>query len=114
MTYLLEEKLIPEQAGFRPGTSCTAQLLSLTQHIEDGFTKCLKTGAVFVDLTAAFDTVNHRILLKKLHHIANGNTFLNKMIQAIVSNHPFYVDRNGQKADGETKRMVCLKEVSLR
>ena len=33
---LLEQHLIKEQAGFRPGKSCTSQLLNLTQHIEDG------------------------------------------------------------------------------
>ena len=98
MTDLLEEKLIPEKAGFRPGKSCTRQLLNFTQHIKDGFTKCLKTGAVFVNLTAAFDTVNHRILLKNLHNITNGDTSLAKMIQEILSNRRFYVDLNGQKS----------------
>ena len=34
---LLEQHLIKEQAGFRPGKSCTSQLLNLTQHIEDGY-----------------------------------------------------------------------------
>ena len=36
---ITDEKLIPEQAGFRPGRSCTGQILKLTQHIEDGFEK---------------------------------------------------------------------------
>ena len=31
----IEEHLIKEQVGFRPGKSCTIQLLNLTQHIED-------------------------------------------------------------------------------
>ena len=31
----IEQHLIKEQAGFRPGKSCTNQLLNLTQHIED-------------------------------------------------------------------------------
>ena len=34
---IIEHVRIPEQAGFRPGKSCTAQVLNLTQHIEDGF-----------------------------------------------------------------------------
>ena len=33
----VEERLIEHQAGFRPGKSTTAQLLNLTQNIEDGF-----------------------------------------------------------------------------
>ena len=61
----VDAKLIPEQAGFRPGKSCTSQLLNLTEHIEDGYEKRLITGSVFVDLSAAYDTVNHRLLLSK-------------------------------------------------
>ena len=49
----VDAKLIPEQAGFRPGKSCTIELLNLTEHIEDGYEKRLITGAVFVDLSAA-------------------------------------------------------------
>ena len=49
----VDAKLIPEQARFRPGKSCTSQLLNLTEHIEDGYEKRLITGAVFVDLSDA-------------------------------------------------------------
>ena len=62
----VDAKLIPEHAGFRPGKSCTSQLLNLTEHIEDGYEKRLITGAVFVDLPAAYDTVNHRRLISKV------------------------------------------------
>jgi len=34
---VIEENLIKNQAGFRPGKSCTSQILNLTQNIEDGF-----------------------------------------------------------------------------
>ena len=61
-----EEHLIEHQAGFRPGKSTTAQLSNLTQHIEDGFQKKKIIGAVFVDLTVADDTVNHRRLITKV------------------------------------------------
>ena len=43
---IIDEKLIPEQAGFRPGRSCTGQILKLTQHIKDGFEKGMVTGAI--------------------------------------------------------------------
>ena len=62
----IEQHLIKEQAGFRPGRSCTSQLLNLTQHIEDGYQQNLITGSAFVDLFAAYDTVNHRLLIHKL------------------------------------------------
>jgi len=46
-----------DQAGCRPGRSTCEQVLALSTFIENGFQQKLKTGAVFVDLTAAFDTV---------------------------------------------------------
>ena len=65
ITSTVESHLIKEQPGFRPGKSCTSQLLNLTQHIEGGFQNSMITGAAFVDLSAAYDTVNHRILIQK-------------------------------------------------
>lgn len=60
------ESVPAEQAGFRPQRSCADQVLSLTTHIEAGFERQLKTTAVFVDLTAAYDTVWREGLLYKL------------------------------------------------
>jgi len=42
------------------------ELLLLTEFIEEGYELGLLMGAVFVDLSAAYDTVNYRRLLKKL------------------------------------------------
>ena len=64
----IEIHLIKEQVGFRPGKSCTSQLLNLTQHIEDCYQVGKITGTVFVDLFAAYDTVNHRLLIQKLYN----------------------------------------------
>jgi len=58
-----------EQAGFRPKRSNVEQVMALTTYIENGFQKCLKTGAVFVDLTAAYDTVWREGLLLKLAEV---------------------------------------------
>jgi Reverse transcriptase (RNA-dependent DNA polymerase) len=54
---LIDEVVPVSQAGFRKHRSCTKQVLDLTSHIEAGFQRKLKTGAVFIDLTAAYHTV---------------------------------------------------------
>lgn len=61
------EKILPsEQAGFIKQRSCADQVLSITNYIETGYQHNLKTGVVFIDLTAAYDTVWKRRLLYKL------------------------------------------------
>jgi hypothetical protein len=54
---LIEDVTPINQAGFRPHCSCTEQVMALSTHIEAGFQHQLKTGTMFVDLTAAYDTV---------------------------------------------------------
>jgi len=58
--------LLQEQAGFQHGRSTVDQVTLLTQHNEHSFSAKKKVGAVFVDLTAAYDTVWHRGLICKL------------------------------------------------
>ena len=64
-----------KQADFRSGKSTTGQLLNLTQHIEDGFCKKKITGAAFVDLSTAYNTVNYSSLLKKVRDTTNEQQF---------------------------------------
>lgn len=81
-----------EQAGFRPHRGCEEQVLALTTHIEAGFEKRQKTGAVFVDLTAAFDTVWREGMIYKLAKLINckktvqliNNMLSNRAIQVLV------------------------------
>ena len=63
---LINPLLPKEQAGFRHGKSTVDQVVLLTQNIEDSFEAKKKAGAVFINLTAAYNTVWHRGLTCKL------------------------------------------------
>jgi len=60
----VEGLLNPDQAGFRKGQSTCDQVAALTTFIKNGFQQNLKTGTIFLDLTAAYDTVWHTGLYK--------------------------------------------------
>ena len=93
----VEEHVIPEQAGFGPGKSTTSQVLNLTQHIENGFEEGLVTGVVFVDLSAAYDTVNHRCLLHKILETTK-DIHLTELIESMLENRLFYVTLGDKKS----------------
>ena len=93
----IEQHLIMEQAGFRSGKSCTSQLLNLTQHIEDGYEEGMITGTAFVDLSAAYDTVNHRLLIQKFYNTTLDSQ-LCRVIQNLLSDRRFYVELNNERS----------------
>ena len=93
ITPTIEEHLIKEQAGFRPGKSCTSNLLNGTQHIDDGYQEGKITGTAFVDLSVAYDTVNYRFQKQKLYNTTQHST-LCRVIQNLLSNRSFYVELN--------------------
>ena len=97
ITLTIQQHLIKEQAGFRPGKSCTSQLLNLTQHIEDGYQESMITGSAFVDMSAAYDTVNHRISIQKLFNITQDST-LCRVFQNLLSNIIFYLELNNERS----------------
>ena len=57
-----------------------------------------RTGIVLVDLTAAYDTVNHQTLLTKIKNMPNGDQKLVKMLQNLLSNRRFHVLLNDKKS----------------
>ena len=61
ISLLVEQTLSPDQAGFRKSRSTCDQVAALTTYIENGFQENLKTGAVFLDLTAAYDTIQRSL-----------------------------------------------------
>ena len=54
------------QSGFRKLFSTTTAVLDVSENILEQLDKNNFVGAVLIDLKKAFDTVDHKILLKKL------------------------------------------------
>ena len=85
---LIDPLLPKEQAGFRRGKSIVDQVVLLAQNIGDSFEAKRKAGAVFIDLTAAYNTVWHRGLTCKLLRLLPDKHMV-KMIMELVRNRSF-------------------------
>lgn len=59
--------LIPEQFGFRKNYSTSLSVICFTDYILQEIDKGNYCCGVFMDLSKAFDTIDHHILLTKLH-----------------------------------------------
>lgn len=68
--FLCENRILSEsQFGFRDGTGTEDALFRLTDFITSNLNRGLKTVAIFLDLTRAFDTVAHQVLLDKMYSV---------------------------------------------
>ena len=76
----------------------------MTQEIEDCFSAKNKAGAVFVDLTAAYDTVWHRGLACKLLRFIPDRDLV-RMIMELVKNRSFTLTTS----NGKQSRLRRLK-----
>ena len=101
---IVDPLLPPEQSGFRQGRATIDQVTLLSQKIEEGFDQKQLVGAVFLDLTAAYDTVWHRGLRLKLQRYITSEK-LTGFIMELLSNRSFVLFTD----HGESSKPYRLK-----
>ena len=89
--YLNDNNLLfRKQFGFRKGHATDHALIKLIDSIYDSFNQNKYTLGVFIDLSKAFDTVDHNILIDKLNSCGIRNNSL-KWFSSYLSNRKQFV-----------------------
>lgn len=95
--FLYENGIIhPNQFGFVTMSSVLAACTQLINFVETGIDKKFIVGCVFIDISKAFDTVQHELLFKKFERIG----ITNKTLQLLKSYH------------SNRQQFTCINEVN--
>ena len=81
------------QFGFRKNVSTETALINFIDFVHKGLTDKQNVGAVFMDLSKAFDVMNHDILEVKLKHYGFRGNILN-LIMNFTRNRKYFVNIN--------------------
>lgn len=97
------KQLHKHQFGFRAHHSTIHPVIHLLNQIAEHNDKPSKdvTMATFLDLSKAFDTISHSILLKKLYNMGIRG-LANSWFDSYLSNRKQYMDINNNKSSHET------------
>ena len=100
MSFLNNNNILHKhQYGFRRKHSTLHPIFHFIKHVTDFNDKRTKdlTIGIFLDLSKAFDTVSHSILLSKLHHYGIRGTSL-EWFTSYLSDRTQFTEINGQKS----------------
>ena len=89
-----------DQYGFRKGLSTEIALTKFKEDILNSFDNRFYSVGVFLDLSKAFDTVNHKILIKKLELYGIKGTAIN-WLKSYLWNRKQYVLFNDHESDSQ-------------
>lgn len=78
------------QNGFRPGHSTETALLAVGEHLRTILDEGQRAALILLDLSAAFDTVSHQILLRRLEEAGVVGLALD-WFQSFLSDRAFQV-----------------------
>ena len=99
INYINKNNIInSSQYGFQANKSTESALIDFTDFIYKGLTQKTNIGAVFMDLSKAFDVMSHKILQSKLEHYGFRGTFLS-FLMSYLKDRKFFVCVNGYQSD---------------
>ena len=100
--------LFNKQFGFRADHSTEHAPLELIDQICDSFNDKNCFLGIFIDLSKAFDTIDHSIILKKLEHYGIKGTNLS-WFQSYLSNCKQYIEYKQQNktCNTELSNIIC-------
>ena len=98
-TFLCENNILYEkQFGFQTAHSTDHAIIQLVNEISKSFEENKFTLGVFIDLSKAFDTVDHKLLITKLKNYGIRNKNL-KWFISYLSNRKQFISYDEQHTD---------------
>lgn len=105
INYINDNNLLNEkQFGFRPNHSTYMAIIELVDKVANAVDKNETTIGIFLDLSKAFDTINHEILLYKLEHYGFRGIVL-QWFKSYLKNRKQFV--RYQMHDSDKKVIKC-------
>ena len=111
--YLTDQTILhPRQFGFKKGHSIEHAIAQLVDQIYKSFENDKYTVGIFIDLSKAFDTVDHTILLKKLeiYGITGANL---AWFRSYLTNRKQYICINNDTKTNEQKVTCGVPQGSI-
>lgn len=96
--------LYDNQFGFQAGHSTDHAIVKLVNEISKAFDENKYMLGIFIDLSKAFDTVDHKILLEKLKNYGINNSNI-RWFERYLSNRKQYISFDGGSASYKT--IIC-------
>ena len=98
-SYLLKFKLLsPNQFGFQRGVSTSHAISAVYDDLLNNAHKKCYCCCIYLDLSKAFDTVDHNILLRKMSDQFEIRGLANKFFESYLSNRFQYVRLNNSRS----------------
>ena len=87
------------QSGYRPNHSCETSVFKLTYDIQEAINNKEMVAALFLDMSAAFDTVDHDVLLSRLSRDFGFKGQALAWLSSYLTNRTFSVVIGNERSD---------------